>query len=27
MSDFDNDLVAWAGNWICGPRTALVQST
>jgi len=26
MSDFDNDLVAWAGNWICGPRTALVQA-
>ncbi len=26
MSDFDYDLVAWAGNWICGPRTALVQS-
>jgi type II secretion system protein G len=27
MSDFDGDLVAWAGNWICGPRTALLQST
>ena len=26
MSDFDNDLVAWAGNWICGPRTALIQA-
>jgi prepilin-type N-terminal cleavage/methylation domain-containing protein len=26
MSDFDEDLVAWAGNWIVGPRTALVQS-
>ncbi len=26
MSDFDGDLVAWAGNWICGPRTALVQA-
>jgi type II secretion system protein G len=26
MSDFDYDLVAWAGNWICGPRTALVQA-
>ena len=24
MSDFDGDLVAWAGNWICGPRTSLV---
>jgi hypothetical protein len=26
MSDFDGDLVAWAGNWICGPRTALIQA-
>jgi len=26
MSDFDGDLVNWAGNWICGPRTALVQA-
>jgi type II secretion system protein G len=26
MSDFDEDLVAWAGNWIVGPRTALVQT-
>jgi len=26
MSDFDNDLCAWGGNWIVGPRTALVQS-
>ena len=25
MSDFDGDLVAWAGNWICGPRTSLVH--
>jgi type II secretion system protein G len=21
MSSFDNDLVAWNGSWICGPRT------
>jgi len=21
MSDFDNDLAAWNGTWICGPRT------
>ena len=27
MSDFDEDLVAWGGNWICGPRTALVQAS
>ncbi len=26
MSDFDEDLVAWAGNWIVGPRTALIQA-
>ena len=26
MSDFDYDLVAWAGNWICAPRTSLVQA-
>jgi type II secretion system protein G len=26
MSDFDGDLVAWAGNWICGPRTSLIQA-
>jgi hypothetical protein len=26
MSDFDNDLCAWGGSWIVGPRTALVQS-
>ena len=26
MSDFDEDLVAWGGNWIVGPRTALVQA-
>lgn len=24
MSDFDGDLVAWAGNWICGPRTSQI---
>jgi type II secretion system protein G len=24
MSDFDNDLVAWNGTWVCGPRTTLV---
>jgi prepilin-type N-terminal cleavage/methylation domain-containing protein len=27
MSDFDNDLVAWSGNWIVGPRTSLVATT
>jgi type II secretion system protein G len=27
MSDFDEDLVAWAGNWIVGPRTSQLQST
>ena len=21
MTDFNNDLVAWNGSWICGPRT------
>jgi len=21
MADFNNDLVAWNGSWICGPRT------
>jgi type II secretion system protein G len=26
MADFDGDLVAWAGNWICGPRTSLVTA-
>ncbi len=25
MSDFDQDLVAWSGNWIVAPSTALVQ--
>jgi general secretion pathway protein G len=27
MADFDQDLVAWSGNWIIAPSTALVQST
>ena len=27
MADFDNDLVAWNGSWICGPRTALVTGS
>jgi prepilin-type N-terminal cleavage/methylation domain-containing protein len=27
MSDFDNDLVAWAGNWVIGPATVLIQTT
>jgi hypothetical protein len=27
MSDFDQDLVAWSGNWIIAPSTALVQAT
>ncbi len=27
MGDFDQDLVAWSGNWIIAPSTALVQST
>ncbi|MEN6559297.1 MAG: prepilin-type N-terminal cleavage/methylation domain-containing protein [Acidobacteriota bacterium] len=26
MSDFDNDLVAWSGNWVIAPATALVQN-
>jgi len=26
MSDFDNDLVAWSGNWIVAPATAQVGS-
>jgi type II secretion system protein G len=21
MADFNNDLVAWNGSWVCGPRT------
>jgi type II secretion system protein G len=27
MGDFDNDLVAWNGNWIVGPRTAMVSGS
>jgi type II secretion system protein G len=27
MLDFDNDLVCWNGNWIVGPRTALVTGS
>jgi type II secretion system protein G len=27
MADFDNDLVAWNGSWIVGPRTALVSGS
>jgi len=23
MVDFENDLVCWSGNWICGPRMTL----
>ena len=23
MSDFNNDLVAWNGTWICGPKTTV----
>ena len=23
MTDFNNDLVAWNGSWICGPRTSV----
>jgi general secretion pathway protein G len=26
MADFDNDLVAWSGNWIIAPATALVAA-
>jgi len=26
MGDFDNDLVAWSGNWIIAPSTSLVQA-
>ena len=26
MADFDEDLVAWGGSWIVGPRTALVAA-
>ncbi len=27
MVDFNNDLVAWNGNWVVGPRTALVSGS
>lgn len=27
MSSFDNDLVAWSGNWVVAPSTVLVQAT
>jgi type II secretion system protein G len=27
MIDFNNDLVAWNGNWVVGPRTALVTGS
>ena len=27
MADFDQDLVAWSGNWIIAPATSLVGST
>ncbi len=27
MSDFDNDLVAWNGSWIAGPRTTLATGS
>jgi prepilin-type N-terminal cleavage/methylation domain-containing protein len=27
MADFDQDLVAWSGNWIIAPSTALVGGT
>jgi len=26
MADFDNDLVAWSGNWVVAPATVLVGS-
>jgi type II secretion system protein G len=26
MSDFDNDLVAWNGSWICAPRSSSTGS-
>ena len=26
MSDFDNDLVAWNGSWICAPRSSATGS-
>ena len=27
MADFDQDLVAWSGNWIVAPATSLVGTT
>ncbi|MGZ7066399.1 MAG: type II secretion system protein [Candidatus Aminicenantales bacterium] len=27
MADFNNDLVCWNGNWVVGPRTALVTGS
>ncbi|MCK7499639.1 MAG: hypothetical protein MZW92_61490 [Comamonadaceae bacterium] len=27
MSSFDNDLVAWSGNWVVAPSTVLVRRT
>jgi type II secretion system protein G len=27
MADFDNDLVAWSGNWVIAPSTVLVGTT
>ncbi|MFO7733369.1 MAG: prepilin-type N-terminal cleavage/methylation domain-containing protein [Candidatus Aminicenantes bacterium] len=27
MADFDNDLVAWSGNWIIAPSTSLIGGT
>jgi len=27
MADFNNDLVVWNGNWVVGPRTALVTGS
>ena len=26
MADFDNDLVAWSGNWVIAPSTVLVAA-
>ena len=27
MQDFDNDLVAWNGSWVCGPRTNIATGS
>lgn len=27
MTDFDNDLAAWNGSWICGPRTTFATGS